>query len=1098
MSLNESTLTGIVRPAPTKPVSSTTASLAGLRIPIPRLQQWAPAWFYSALNWLGKSYYDANNVRQSFNLYMVGSDVDPYASIGSTRLFLILKAGESFRLSVAPDADSIADATNTTEYSNTDEGIREMYLALSDSAVFPNIKFCYIPGRIGPDLNSQNDARLAAVGSAITDGYDPASGLRAIVLGSAVSQVVPLNDFIKTNNEQIYNPSPAIVPLVSAFVYDLSQYNTLGATTFTLPIFYARERVSTGTDYVNKLGQTVAFAGGAGYSDTSVTKLQLKTTAAVASPDHVLTTFTFDKAKVVTTSKVGSNVETGIAELTYSSPSPLSAFANQQVIGFYCDTTWTNTFGLPMWDYGANNVKFSATSGAVASPVNIYDPTHGFLNGGSLQNVVRKLNSATYLYSWDQLVAMLKTATTSQTDRRIGLVTTAATLDFKLSSVASNAPIVDRLDVPVVATVTTTPNQVAVTTPAAVVARADIATHVAATNLVAKLDQVIGAGANQPGGAPPGPVTIQAGLTASIPREALDSTGITSIEIGTSFPGQSLGSGATFKGLASGMTVNLMERHDVDPPFAPFDLQTANLGVTFRPGFSYVLTATNNALTIRGSDGSNATANVNTPDATHIFVGSFVYSASTTSVRLYPKLQLTFTAPAVGSHGVLQGENYSVRFTYGAATSTFDLLDSSSTPVATQVSVGTPQPSDKSNPRSGDIYFGSFVGGDTNITVWAVPVFLAVAPDSLPGASFDGAMTLSGEVSGVPGYQLQVTDNSLFVFSNINVDTRTVGSASPSNVFLASAVINSSPDDTSSKAFAPCKAIMGLVRQARVGSTLKFVFVPTDDSIVIGSIRYMLSVIELEALDFDPSTRPYPPAAWPSSRFWQFVNKHNPYLDVRYTGATQDDRTKQAQQDAESIGNDMAARGEPMHLYLDTDREQMTMWPIYGFPFDSLTQSIDTGRFLSITNTVLELLAATPTPPAPPDYGSLDRERISVPGDLMLGNPYADSIQTDAPAAGIISASITGNVQVAGTAVQNLSPEIIAPAKVTSSSQVLGAKALTTQQSVANVAFTKSRLPGISVVQESARCEFDFRSSEGGEAATPGDLWFLSVKSEDR
>ena len=68
MSLNESTLTGIVRPAPTKPVSSTTASLAGLRIPIPRLQQWAPRGviFYSALNWLGKSHYDANNVRQSF------------------------------------------------------------------------------------------------------------------------------------------------------------------------------------------------------------------------------------------------------------------------------------------------------------------------------------------------------------------------------------------------------------------------------------------------------------------------------------------------------------------------------------------------------------------------------------------------------------------------------------------------------------------------------------------------------------------------------------------------------------------------------------------------------------------------------------------------------------------------------------------------------------------------------------------------------------------------------------------------------------------------------------------------------------------------
>ena len=33
------------------------------RIPSPIRQQWAPAWFYSALNWLGKPYFDASNVR---------------------------------------------------------------------------------------------------------------------------------------------------------------------------------------------------------------------------------------------------------------------------------------------------------------------------------------------------------------------------------------------------------------------------------------------------------------------------------------------------------------------------------------------------------------------------------------------------------------------------------------------------------------------------------------------------------------------------------------------------------------------------------------------------------------------------------------------------------------------------------------------------------------------------------------------------------------------------------------------------------------------------------------------------------------------------
>src|SRR5258708_4670361 len=83
-------------------------------------QQWAPAWFYSALNWLGKTYFDANNVEQQFNQYLAGSDVDPYAQIGSTRLFLIVRTGEGYRLSVAPDADSTALALEGEVYPNTD------------------------------------------------------------------------------------------------------------------------------------------------------------------------------------------------------------------------------------------------------------------------------------------------------------------------------------------------------------------------------------------------------------------------------------------------------------------------------------------------------------------------------------------------------------------------------------------------------------------------------------------------------------------------------------------------------------------------------------------------------------------------------------------------------------------------------------------------------------------------------------------------------------------------------------------------------------------------------------------------------------------
>ena len=69
----------IVLPAPKGSVPRTNPKLTNTGVPNLGVQQWAPAWFYSALNWLGKTYYDANNAAQIFNSYMAGSDVDPYA-----------------------------------------------------------------------------------------------------------------------------------------------------------------------------------------------------------------------------------------------------------------------------------------------------------------------------------------------------------------------------------------------------------------------------------------------------------------------------------------------------------------------------------------------------------------------------------------------------------------------------------------------------------------------------------------------------------------------------------------------------------------------------------------------------------------------------------------------------------------------------------------------------------------------------------------------------------------------------------------------------------------------------------------------------------
>ncbi len=1123
----EATANTIVLPAPSQEVQTLPPRFIVGQLPVTLVQSWAPAWFYSALNWLGKSYYDASNVQQSFNDYMVGSDVDPYSSLGSTRLFVITKLQEIFQLTLASDSSSNAPLSGGTTYPNTDEGILQMYQALSASPIFSSVNYCYVPGRLAADVNPDAFATFA-VAEGLESGYDTASGLRTIVLGSAVSQVVPLDDFLQTQNEQIYDDSPVIVPLVTALVYDLTQYNTVGATTFLLPVYYTRDQVSPATYYVSRLGstttvagqtancgQTALFPGGAGYSGASATSLTVQTTSVVSSGGETFTTYNFGTATAVTTSTLSPSVETGVMSLTYSGSSPSTIFAAQGIIGFYRDSSWTTSLGVPIYDFGAQNSSFTAATQALVTPATVYDPTNPFLNGGSLPNVIHKLTQAAYVYSTDELVSILDTAIAAKdTDNGAGLSVTTAALEFDMSSNPA-ASVVDQLTVPVTVTVTTTPTPVKLPTfnattvavneagisaaaaqpatgvavlaqspanasvapktmdvaaPAksAAMAAAPTAT-ISKTLATVNLSQLIGSGASAPGQSQLGPVTVQVGLSASIPREALSGTGITGIEIGTAFPQQPLGAGAAFEAVTAGMAFNLMDRHSATPSLAPVDLATSTAGYAFADGVYYVLSLTGANLTVRGSDDSSATSEPTlpgSPDPSHTYVGAMVYSSSTASVTLYPLLQLTLPAPSVGSHGVLQGGIYSVRLTFGDANSQYDVVDSTQTVLDSNVTVPNPKPADGSNPQSGDLYFGSFMGGASVMTVWSVPVFLAVEPSQLPGASYNGTMTLDALTSGLPGYQLQITDSSLFVYSNINVDTDAIGSVSAKNVYLASAVINSSPDDLSPEAFAPSKLVMGLVRQAQMGTVLKYVFVPEDDSVVIGGTRYMLSVINLGDVDGDPNSRPYPPVYWPQMQYWQFANRHDPYLAVEYTGATEQDRISQAQSDTVRIGLQTSQAQEPMQMYLDT--AGMTVWPIYPFPYATSTQSVDQGKLNVITSTIRQILATTFPTTAPFAAGPLDAEQITLPASLQQNNPFTAGTAATTnpnPSASDAITQLVSEPSTTGLEVMNLSPDLVANTSVTDIGARQSLQDLQSQQTDASLSSGKSLAPQVDVVQ---------------------------------
>ncbi len=775
----------VVLPASGQNVTEAAATLRypGIRFPLPVSgpQNFAPVWFYSALSWLGKTYYDASNGRQSFNSYMAGSDVDPYQSLGATRLFLIISTGNGFEMTLAQNTSSNAPTTGGTNYPNTDAGITQMYSDLSASPIFSSVNYCYIPARLFSDY----DVSAFAAAANLDSGYDPATGLRAIVMGSAVAQAVPLDDFLNTHNEQIYDDSPKIVPLFTALVYDVTQNNQMNAKTFNLPTYYTRDQVSPGNYYVSNAGdQTATFQGGPGYMDADATALTVQTISQVSSQGKTFTDYNYTTATVATTApSLGSRVQLGTSSLTYNGASPSTDFANQSIIGFYRDSTWTTCLGIPIYDYGAADSSFTSTTAGPVTPELIYDPTKPFLNGGTLQNVVQKLGSAKYFYSADRLVSILDTAIESKnTQNGAGLAVTTAALAFDMSSTGS-ATAIQQLAVPVLATVTTAPpviysypvgvvDQVAanatlagtiVATPVAPPAAAEALrantieestvaakpsaavanTQATANTTVVKGTAVmntsvapvaIGLGANTPSRTPQAPVTVQVGLSAFIPQQALSGTGISTVEIGTLFSEQGLGDGSTFED-SSGMTVNLMDRHSATPSYAPFTLTPASVPVVFNPGVSYVLSATGTSLTVTGSDNSTSTATLASgPDANHTFIGSMVYETSLTSVELYPKLQLSLAAPGVGSNGVLQGDSYSVRLTFGAEESQYDIIDSTESLVASSISVANPTPTDGSTPQSGDLYFGSFIGGATQMTVWSVPVFLTVLPSQLTGA----------------------------------------------------------------------------------------------------------------------------------------------------------------------------------------------------------------------------------------------------------------------------------------------------------------------------------------------------------------------------
>ena len=376
----------------------------------------------------------------------------------------------------------------------------------------------------------------------------------------------------------------------------------------------------------------------------------------------------------------------------------------------------------------------------------------------------------------------------------------------------------------------------------------------------ANLQQLIGSAANAPIQIQQGPVTVQVGLGAFIPREALAGTGINSIEIGTRFPEQSLGSGVVFQSAAAGTVLNLMDRHSDTPALAPVVLALASAGFTFKAGVSYVLSLTGTTLSVRGSDGSSGSSQPTLsgpPDPQHAFVGALVYSASATSVRLYPKLATHVPGSSCRHGGRPAGLNLQrpSHLRRGEQPVRRRRCNRDGACLACQHR----QPEANRRLQSavgGHLFRQLHRRGERSHRLVGAGI-----PRRFTGATHGRVLQRHDDARCRDERRslLSARDHrqlALRLFQHRRGHERHRFRQREERLSLPSAVINSSPDDQTSKAFAPSKLVMGLVRQAQMGTVLKYVFVPEDDSVVIGGRRYMLSMIKLGDLNLDPMRFP--------------------------------------------------------------------------------------------------------------------------------------------------------------------------------------------------------------------------------------------------
>ena len=295
-----------------------------------------------------------------------------------------------------------------------------------------------------------------------------------------------------------------------------------------------------------------------------------------------------------------------------------------------------------------------------------------------------------------------------------------------------------------------------------------------------------------------------------------------------------------------------------------------------------------------------------------------VYTATTTTVALYQNLQVTLAAPAIGTSGVLQGAQYSVRLTIGATNSQYDLLDVNQSLLASSVSVPTPHRHAHAAARQRLLrQLHRRRRADDGLVRPGLPHRRPVTAHRRQLQRQHDPQRRRQRRARLPLSRSR-TARSSSTPTSTSTPAPSARSA-PHNVYLASAVINSAPDDTTSAAFAPSHAPHGTRAPGPDGHRAEVRLRPRGRQ--RRHRRHALHAQRHQPRGPRRRSRtrcPTRPSTGRRTSTGSSPIATTPTSTSRYTGATEADRISQAQSDVARIGLATAQAQEPMQMYLDT------------------------------------------------------------------------------------------------------------------------------------------------------------------------------------